>query len=70
MHNFVTTVSFAVTDYVVFDNTYSWARGKKVNYCVDILSPAEDTDTITDIDQVTAGGSWGLIAESNECTKL
>ena len=57
------------SDYVVFDNTYSWARSKKVNYCVDILSP-EDTATITDIDQVTKGGSWELIADSNECTKL
>ena len=63
------SIFYSFPDYIVFDNSFSWARSKKVQYAIDILAP-EDTDTIKDIDQVTTGGSWGRIAEESECTKL
>ena len=57
------------TDAVVFDNSYSFMRGKKVYYNIDLLPP-EDRKDLQDIDTVTAGGSWDKVSEKTEDTKL
>ena len=56
-------------DVVVFDNTYSWTRSKTVSYNIDILPP-EDSTVVKDLDSVTMGGRWGMIAHKTECTQL
>ena len=58
-----------VPDVVVFDNSYSWTRSKTLSYNIDILPP-EDSTLVEDLDSVTLGGSWGLIAQKSECTRL
>ena len=37
-----------MTDVVMFDNSYSWARNKKIHYLVEVLEPESKTDTRTD----------------------
>ena len=53
----------------MFDNTYSWARSKTVYYNVDVVAP-DDTATMSDLDQVTQGGSWERIALQTLTTRL
>ena len=60
---------FSLTDVLVFDNTYSWARGKTVYYSI-VMLPPEDMTTVSDLDMVTHGGIWGKVAEETEDTHL
>ncbi|KAI0242968.1 Retinal-binding protein [Lamellibrachia satsuma] len=63
------TCSKSGTYVVVFDNSYSWTRSKTLSYNIDVLPP-EDSTVVEDLDSVTLGGSWGLIASKSECTRL
>ena len=46
-----------VTDLVVFDNSYSWARSKTLYYNIDVLAP-EEGDVVDDLNSVMLNGDW------------
>ena len=65
----IASIISVLADSVVFDNSYSFMRGKKVYYSIDLLPP-EDKVVLQDIDTVTAGGSWNQVSDKTEDTKL
>ncbi len=56
-----------VADLVIFDNSYSWTKSKKVYYNADVIDPE---DVRSDLDAVTYGGSWEKVAPESEVTHL
>ena len=60
-------LKIGISDLVTFDNSYSWTKGKKVYYNIDLIDPE---DVRSDLDVVTQGGSWQKVAEQTEMTHL
>lgn len=55
------------SDVILFDNTYSWTRGKKLFYSVELLT--SDSTTQAEVDQVS-GGDWHRLADQLQVTRL
>ena len=64
---FLININLLFLDLVTFDNSYSWTKGKKVYYNIDIVAP---DDVRSELDAVTHGGSWQRVAEETEMTHL
>ena len=59
---------YVSSDAAVFDNSYSWTRGKKLFYNIELFM--SDSKTIHDVDEVTAGGSWTKLTKDIQITHL
>ena len=56
------------TDAVYFDNTYSWARAKKLKYLVEIHTA--DNNMEQEVDQLTDVGRWTKLVKNMQITHL
>ena len=56
------------SDEVVFDNSYSWTKGKQLYYMVELHTLDDITDK--EVDFVSAGGSWTKLAHDSIITHL
>ena len=62
------TINYSyVSDIVVFDNSFSWTRAKKLKYLVELHT--SDMTTETEVDHVS-GGSWTRLANDLQITRL
>ena len=53
---------FVITDEVIFDNTYSWTRGKRLFYHVELHM--NDVSTKTEVDGFIPGeAGWDEVAQ-------
>ncbi len=56
------------SDIVLFDNSYSWARGKSIKYNIDVVTATDEL--VQDLDDVTRGGSWERVSEETFVTRF
>ena len=58
-------ICLLVADELCFDNTFSWARSKKILYTVEVVAP--DDSLKSEIEKLIEGGdNWEQIAENSE----